>query len=87
MDMSAEPTRASPTPWYLVIEMWLILFLLSAAVIGSFALLATALRHPDRHLTVPNDVPRSSHMPPLAPASAHARSDAGQTVEARRREH
>ena len=70
MNMSVQSPRASATPWYLVVEVWLILFLLSAAVIGSFALLATAVRNPDRHLVVPNDVPRSSHMPPLAPAAA-----------------
>jgi len=76
MDRHGGPHRASTTPWYRVVEMWLILVLLSSAVIGSFALLGTALRHPDRHLVVPNDVPRSSQLPPLAPA-ASVRIDAG----------
>lgn len=75
MDRHVEPSSMSPTPWYRVIEMWLILVLLSSAVIGSFALLGTALRHPDQHLVVPNDVPRSSQLPPLAPAAASVRVD------------
>lgn len=39
-------------PWYRVPEVWLILFLLAAAVIGSIATLITALRHPD----LPNSI-------------------------------
>ncbi|MEO7323718.1 MAG: hypothetical protein ABIW82_02715 [Dokdonella sp.] len=62
-------------PWFRVIEMWLVLVLLAGAVIGSFALLAAALRHPDLHLTVPNEVPRSSVMPPQQPAAVKAASN------------
>jgi hypothetical protein len=89
MDMPVGPSRASTTPWYRVIEMWLILLLLSSEVVGSFALLGTALRHPDLHLVVPNDVPRSSQLPPLAPAAAGARIEAGQapTRDAREPRH
>lgn len=61
-------------PWFRVIEMWLVLVLLAGSVIGSFVLLASALRHPDLHLTVPNDIPRSSAMPPQQPAAVKAPS-------------
>jgi hypothetical protein len=86
MDMPVGPSRASTTPWYRVIEMWLILLLLSSAVVGSFALLGTALRHPDLHLVVPNDVPRSSQLPPLAPAATGARTDAAHAAAVDTRE-
>jgi len=59
--LDTSPTMA----WYRVPELWLILFLLGAAVIGSFSLLATAIRSPDAHIVVPNDEPRSSRMPPI----------------------
>ena len=51
-------------PWYRVPEVWLILILLGASVIGSFALLAEAMDTTDVHLVVPGDAPRSSKIPP-----------------------
>ena len=56
--------------WYRVPEMWLILFLLGASVTGTFVLLGEAIHTPDVHLTVPNDVPRPSRIPPLNPATS-----------------
>jgi hypothetical protein len=56
-------------PWYRVPEVWLMLILLSAMVIGSFALLAEAIHTPDVHIIVPNDVPRPSRIPPIHPAA------------------
>ena len=55
------PTMA----WYRVPEVWLMLVLLGAMVIGSFALLSSAIRTPDTHIVVPNDVPRPSRIPPI----------------------
>ncbi|MEZ5521587.1 MAG: hypothetical protein R3F08_08965 [Dokdonella sp.] len=55
------PTMA----WYRVPEVWLMLVLLGAMVIGSFALLSSAIRTPDAHIVVPNDVPRPSRIPPI----------------------
>jgi len=66
------PTRIqaeAPTPWFRVGEVWLVLFLLGASVIGTFGLLAAALEHPDVHLVVPNAVHQPSSMPPMAPAA------------------
>ena len=66
-------TPASDVPtmaWYRVPELWLMLILLGAMVVGSFALLATAIRSPDAHIMVPNDVPRPSRIPPIHPAAA-----------------
>lgn len=60
-------TTAAPRalPWYRVGTMWLVVLLLASTVIGSFGLVATALRHPDVHLVVPDDVPRPSKLPPI----------------------
>ncbi|MCB1570574.1 MAG: hypothetical protein KDI72_05940 [Xanthomonadales bacterium] len=65
------PTMA----WYRVPEVWLMLVLLGAMVIGSFALLSSAIRTPDTHIVVPNDVPRPSRIPPIqrAPTSEAAK--------------
>lgn len=63
--MKDEPFMA----WYRVPEVWLILFLLGASVTGTFVLLGEAMHTPDVHLTVPNDVPRPSRIPPLNPAT------------------
>ena len=73
MNASLAPVR-SGMPWYRVPEVWLIVLLLGATVIGSLSLVATAVRHPDTHLAVPNDSPRPSKLPPVqaAPASEAA---------------
>jgi hypothetical protein len=49
-------------PWYRVPEVWLMWVLLVGIVIGSFALLATALRHPDTLQTAPHAI--ASPLPP-----------------------
>lgn len=80
--MSRTPADTPHLAWYQVPEFWLILLLLGATVIGSFALLATAIRTPDTHLSVPNDVPRPSRIPPseAAPSAPDAtRGDDGST--------
>lgn len=64
--MDKQPTMA----WYRVPEVWLILILLGASVTGSFVLLGMAIRTPDVHITVPNDVPRPSRIPPIRPTVA-----------------
>lgn len=69
--MTASPAPTIPTPWYRVPEMWLIVVLLGATVVGSISLVTTALRHPDAHIVVPDDQPRPSRIPPT-----HARPDA-----------
>jgi len=48
-------------------------------VIGSFALLVTAIRTPDQHVTVPNDVPRPSSIPPAEAAPVPAEQSRGET--------
>ncbi|MEP6938570.1 MAG: hypothetical protein ABI846_02315 [Rudaea sp.] len=48
--------------WYRVPEVWLIVLLLGAMVVGSFALLVTAVRHPDRVLEAPRAI--ASPLPP-----------------------
>ncbi|PZQ10217.1 MAG: hypothetical protein DI564_16270 [Rhodanobacter denitrificans] len=53
-------------PWHRVPEVWLIVVLLGATVIGSLALVVTAVRRPDAHIAVPGDVPRPSKIPPIA---------------------
>ncbi len=67
---------ASPSmSWYRVPEVWLILFLLGATVIGSFALLAEAINTSDTHVVVPDDVPRPSRIPPTNPATPDAATE------------
>ena len=69
-------SHETPTiAWYRVPEVWLMLVLLGAMVIGSFALLSSAIRTPDTHIVVPNDVPRPSRIPPIqrAPTSEAAK--------------
>ena len=68
MNASTGIQREPPTPWFRVGEVWLVLMLLAASVIGTFGLLAAALEHPDVHLVVPNAVHQPSSMPPMAPA-------------------
>lgn len=65
--MNAAPSTHSP--WYRVAEVWVIVLLLGATIAGTFVMMALATRQPDRHLTVPNDMPRPSKIPPItAPA-------------------
>lgn len=59
------PASQRPMPWYHVPEAWLMVVLLSATVIGTFALLATAIEHPDAHISVPADAVHASKIPPL----------------------
>jgi len=57
--------------WYRVPEVWLIIVLLGTMICGSFALLATAIRHPDTLTRAP--MPIASPLPPshaLRPADA-----------------
>ncbi len=68
--MSTDIDKVATMAWYRVPEVWLILFLLGASVAGSFALLGEAIHTPDAHITVPNDVPRPSRIPPIRPAVA-----------------
>ena len=63
--------------WYKVPELWLILILLGATVVASFALLATAIRTSDAHVIVPNDVPRPSKIPPSEPANLPSDAPSG----------
>lgn len=70
--MSMSDSTSRTMPWYRVPEVWLILFLLGSTVIGSFALLAEAINTADTHIVVPDDVPRSSRMPPIHPAASDA---------------
>jgi hypothetical protein len=53
-------------PWYRVPEVWLIWVLLVGIVIGSFSLLATAIRHPDTLREAPH--PIASPLPPSTAA-------------------
>ncbi|MGN6521391.1 MAG: hypothetical protein ACTHK2_18445 [Dokdonella sp.] len=70
MNRTTESTSATPMRWYRVGEVWLMLVLLGATVVGSLSLVVTAVRHPDAHVVVPNDAPRPSHQPPARPATA-----------------
>jgi hypothetical protein len=58
--------------WYRVPELWLFMLLIAATVIGTFSMMATALRQPDVHINVPNDVPRPNRIPPIWPATPAA---------------
>lgn len=69
MSIPAHAAPNPPTPWYRVGEAWLIVGLLATAVFGSIGLVVTAIRVPDRHLVVPADVPRPSHLPPIHPVT------------------
>ncbi len=73
MNTPAESTSAAPMRWYRVGEVWLMLVLLGATVAGSLSLVATALRHPDAHIVVPDDTPRPGHQPPARPSAAATR--------------
>lgn len=72
MNDPQESRPATPMRWYRVGEVWLMLVLLGTTVVGSLSLVVTAVRHPDAHIVVPNDVPRPSHQPPARPAAAAA---------------
>lgn len=61
-----HPSAQPGLPWYRVPEVWLIVVLLGATVIGSLSLVVTAVRRPDAHIAVPGDVPRPSKIPPIA---------------------
>ena len=60
--------------WYQVPEVWLFILLIVATVVGTFAMMDMAIRQPDTHLRVPNDVPRPSRIPPTTPATGSAPS-------------
>ena len=68
--MKKAPDQSPLLAWYRVPEMWLILILLGATVLGSFALLFTAIRTSDTHIRVPEDVPRPSTLPPIQSSPA-----------------
>lgn len=74
MNPATAPITPAPvrTPWHRVPEVWLMVLLLGATVLGSFALIATAVQHPDAHIVVPNDVPRPSKVPPIEPSATDA---------------
>lgn len=61
-----HPVKQPGLAWYRVPEVWLIVVLLGATVIGSLSLVVTAVRRPDAHIAVPGDVPRPSKIPPIA---------------------
>ena len=53
------------TPWFRVPEVWLMIVLLAAVVVGSLAFVATAMRQNDQlHGTIPARV--ASPLPPSA---------------------
>jgi hypothetical protein len=60
----------APLPWYRIPEVWLIWFLLVGIVIGSLALVATAVRHPDTLRAAPHAIAS-----PLPPSTAARPSD------------
>jgi hypothetical protein len=64
--------RTNEHAWYRVPEVWLILFLLGSAVIGSLAFVATAVRHGDALRT---PAPHALAAP-LPPTSARPADDA-----------
>ncbi len=66
--MTPAPTRR--LAWYRVPEVWLFILLIVATVVGTFVMMELAMRTPDTHLRVPNDVPRPSKIPPTSPATA-----------------
>lgn len=48
--------------WYRVPEVWLILVLLGSMIVGSLALVVTAVRHPDTLVQAPRAI--ASPLPP-----------------------
>jgi len=73
-DNSSSRSRANEVScWYRVPEVWLVLVLIGSAVIGSLALVATALRHRDE-LVVAHP-PIASPLPP-----SHARRPADEAT-------
>lgn len=73
MNTPVESVPPASTRWYRVVEVWLIVVLLGATVLGSLSLVATAMRHPDAHIVVPDDAPRPGHQPPARPGAAASR--------------
>ena len=57
--------------WHRVPEVWLILILLGSMVVGSLALVVTAVRHPDEVLSSPKAIAA-----PLPPSAAARPTDA-----------
>ncbi|ANB18391.1 hypothetical protein [Dokdonella koreensis] len=72
--MSIAVSEAPRLPWYRVPEVWLILVLLGATVIGSIALVFTAVGRPDAPVAVPGDAPRPSKIPPIRAADPPAQT-------------
>jgi len=73
-DNSSSRSRVNEVSrWYHVLEVWLVLALISSAVIGSLALVATALHHRDE-LVVAHP-PIASPLPP-----SHARRPADEAT-------
>jgi hypothetical protein len=62
--------NAGINTWYRVPEVWLIVLLLGTMIIGSFMLLATAMRHPDELVSAPHSIAS-----PLPPSRAQAPAD------------
>lgn len=81
--MSADQTAPRRRAWYQVAEVWLILILLGATVIGSLGLVYVAVHSPDRHLVVPYPTPRSSKIPPVVPQNAVPQNAVPQNEAAR----
>ena len=69
MNTPIAPARRG-TPWRRVPAVCPPCLPPGATVIGSLSLVATAVRHPDAHLTVPHDTPRPSKLPPTHAAPA-----------------
>ena len=61
--------NARSNAWYRVPEVWLMLVLLTSAVVGSLSLVATAVRHGDA-LPIPAPHSVASPLPPSAAARA-----------------
>ena len=64
-----NPSRQRRLPWYRVPELWLFIVLIAATVIGTFGMMAIATRQPDAAISVPDDVPRPSRIPPISPST------------------
>ncbi len=58
--------NANLNRWYRVPEVWLIIGLLGSTMLGSLALVATAIRHPDELLSAPKAI--STALPPHYPS-------------------
>jgi hypothetical protein len=68
--LNSRARAKDPNQWFRVPEVWLVLFLIGSAVVGSLALVATALEHRDELV--------ASHRPiasPLPPSHAQRPAD------------